>query len=185
MPYPGSFGVVFVQIIVLTWGNMAPTVLLFVSAASNVLFELNHHPCKASAGFVYVLISPVTTSSHSAFSTECSHEADDLLLVFWALPLSTLPSNRSTFFLFPSNTQSPSSSLHLQPWQTVGEKMRALSLPSHVLRSECLCALACGRLFSLVSHSSFTFTLARMQLYWRLPCVSFSFEPLNAHKAVT
>lgn len=110
--------------------------------------------------------------------------ADNSLFVYQDLPLSTLPSSQSTFFLFPSNTHVFFSPFHFTSSldRTAGEKMRVCSLPN-LPHLKCFTS---GRLFLAVfSHPSFTFTFALMQLYLRLPSVSFSLEWLNAHKAVT
>lgn len=65
MKRPGSFGVVFVPIIEQLW---LQTVFLFSSHTFNVLLKLHYHFSNASAGFVYVLMSPIDTSSRSMFS---------------------------------------------------------------------------------------------------------------------
>lgn len=139
-------------------------------------------------------MSPIATSSCPMFSVnfrvEPQHaiQSQSIMCAFsgtvgqiicffvsQTLPLSTLASNRSTFFRFPSNTHLISAS-HL--FSSHNEKTCTCHTLSVCVR-ECLAGSS-----SKLSHLSFAFTMAMMQLYLKLPCVSFSFETL-AHKAVT
>lgn len=107
----------------------------------------------------YVLMSPIATSSCPMFSVNFRVYPQH------AIQSQSIMCNRSTFFRFPSNTHLISAS-HL--FSSHNEKTCTCA--------KCLCAQ-----FSKLSHPSFAFTMALMQLYLKLPCVSFSFERLEMH----
>lgn len=131
MQRPGSFGVVFVPITVLTWGNMA---------------------------FVFRCCLWCALHTESSF-----------LQCFW-------------WFAF----RSPSANIPIQPVHILSLSFQcpfSLLLASPPLLTNSGCENVGMRLALL--KPAFTFTLALMQLYSRLPRVTFSFGRPSARTALT